>query len=511
MLSKTISAAVHGIDAVPITVETDICKGMPVMNIVGLGDRTVKEARERIRAAICNSGLQYPMGRITINMSPAGMRKRGSHFDLAMMMGILASSKQVFDRSLEDYGFIGELSLDGCVKQCDGILPMVTALRKQGLKNVMIPKANREEAALVNGINLLPVESIAEVLDHFNLKCAIAPYCHDPLDSDTMADEKEMLNFADVKGQENVKRAITVAVAGGHGILMVGSPSTGKTMISERIPSIMPKMNRDEIIETTMIYSVAGLLNEGQPYICRRPFRQPHHKITAAGLLGGGAFPRPGEITLADKGVLFLDEIGEFDKNIIDTLRIPLEKKKISLIRKGESYVYPADFMLVAATNPCKCGYYGDAVHECVCRPAEISSYQSHLTGPIMDRIDMHIRLLPVDYNDLNCQTAESSEEMKQKIEFAREIQHRRYQGRSITLNHQLDDHLIEEFAFLSKEQSQMLEQAYSRFQLNPRTVLKIRKMARTVADLDGDDDIQNKHLAEALQYREKLLCKENF
>mgnify|MGYP000215926194 CR=1 FL=1 len=506
MLSKTISAAVHGIDAVPITVETDISKGMPVMNIVGLGDRTVKEARERIRAAICNSGLQYPMGRITINMSPAGMHKRGSHFDLAMMMGILASSKQVFERDLADYGFIGELSLDGCVKSCDGILPMVMALRKQGLKNVILPAANRDEAALVSGIRLLPVESITEVIDHFNLKCEIASYDHDPLHANVITEAEEMLDFADVKGQDNVKRAITVAVAGGHGILMVGSPSTGKTMISERIPSIMPKMSRDEIIETTMIYSVAGLLNEGQPYICRRPFRQPHHKITAAGLLGGGPIPRPGEITLADKGVLFLDEIGEFDKNIIDTLRIPLEKKKISLVRKGESYVYPADFMLVAATNPCKCGYYGDAVHECVCRPAEIINYQSRLTGPIMDRIDMHIKLLPVDYSDLNSRTSESSEEMKGKIEFAREIQYRRYIDRNITLNHQLDDHLIEEFAFLNQDAKRMLEQAYRRFQLNPRTVLKIRKLARTVADLDGGGDIQSSHLAEALQYREKLL-----
>lgn len=505
MLSKIISAAVHGIDAVPITVETDIAKGMPAMNIVGLGDLTVKEARERIRSAICNSGLEYPGGRITINMSPAGIRKRGSHFDLAMTMGILASSKQFFDRDIEEYGFIGELSLDGCVKQCNGILPMVTALRKKGLKNVILPKANREEASLVSGIRLLPVESITEVMNHFNLSCAIAPYSHDPLAFDLPSTTDTLLDFSDVKGHENIKRAITVAVAGGHSILMVGSPSTGKTMISERIPSIMPKMNRNEIIETTMIYSVAGLLSEGQPYICVRPFRQPHYRITAAGLLGGGAIPRPGEITLADKGVLFLDEIGEFDKNIIDTLRLPLEKKKISLVRKGETYLYPADFMLVAASNPCKCGYYGDAAHQCVCSPHEITRYQAKLTGPIIDRIDMHIRLLPVNYNELNCQTVESSKEMKEKIEFARKIQRNRYRDQSIVLNHQLDDHLIEKFAFLGLEQKKILEQAYEKYQLNPRTVLKVRKLARTVADLDGGGSIQTKHLAEALQYREKL------
>lgn len=509
MLSKMISAVVHGIDAVPIIVETDIAKGMPAMNIVGLGDMTVKEARERIRSAILNTGLEYPGGRITINMSPAGMRKRGSHFDLAMAMGILASSKQFFDRDIEGYGFIGELSLDGCVNPCDGILPMVMALKKKGLKNVILPKANREEASLVSGINLLPAENITEVVDHFNLKCVILPYRHDILSTETPLAEGG-LDFSDVKGQETIKRAITVAVAGGHGILMVGSPSTGKTMISERIPSIMPKMSRDEIIETTMIYSVAGLLNSGQPYICRRPFRQPHHKITAAGLLGGGAYPRPGEITLADKGVLFLDEIGEFDKNIIDTLRVPLEKKKISLVRRGETYVYPADFMLVAATNPCKCGYYGDASHQCMCRPSEIVTYQSRLTGPIMDRIDMHVRLLPMNYDELTSRKTESSEEMKRKIEAARKLQRLRYKGRNILLNHQLDDHLIEEFAFLGHMERKMLEQAYDRYQLNPRTVLKVRKLARTVADLDGGGEIQERHLAEALQYRENLLCKEN-
>lgn len=505
MLSKVASAAVHGIEAVPITVETNIVKGIPAFNVVGLVDTTVKEARERIRSALCSSGIEYPRGHIVVNMAPADIRKKGSHFDLAMAVGIMVSSNQLFDRGIENYCFIGELSLDGAVNKCDGILPMVTAMKRTGIKNAVVPRANRDEAALTQGMNILAVETLEEIIDHFNLNNKIKA-CSNIKYPVKKRERVFYRDFADVKGQEYAKRAVTVAASGGHGILMVGSPSTGKTMISERIPTIIPDMDYDEIVETTAVYSVAGLLNEGIPYVTERPFRRPHHSITRAGLLGGGVSPRPGEITLAHNGVLFLDEVGEFDKNIIEMLRLPLEKKKISIIRQNTTYIFPADFMVVAATNPCKCGYYGDPEHQCKCSQKEIDNYISRLSGPILDRIDMHISLQPVEYNELNeCET-KSSEEMRAIIERARRMQEERYSGTEISLNHQLEEHLTEIFCVIDKEGREMLSKAYTKLKLNPRTLLKVKKLARTIADIDGTEGIKQIHIAEALQYREKVI-----
>lgn len=506
MLSKIFTAVIDGIQAVPVTIETDIARGLPAFHIVGQPDISVKEARERIRSAMVNSGMEYPGQRITINLSPAGLPKRGSHFDLAMALGILAASGQIFQRNLETFAFIGELSLDGSLQKCSGVLPMVMAAQKAGIENVIVPEENLKEALLVRGINQYGAKNLADVSDFFNLKKDLPARGRPGKDVSAILDlNSYSVDFADVKGQEAAKRALTIAVSGGHGILMTGSPSTGKTMLAERIPTIMPQMSMEEILETTVIYSIAGLLSEETPCISTRPFRQPHHTITKAGLLGGGAFvPRPGEITLAHNGVLFLDEVGEFDKALIDSLRTPLEKKSITLMRRGRAYVFPAEFILAAATNPCKCGYLDDPNHVCKCSPQEIERYRHKLSGPILERIDMHLRLYPVDYEDLASEKSTGSCEMKEQIERARKIQKERYRGTGICLNQQLDGKLLDTYCSLGREEAGLIARAYNKLKLNPRTLMRVKRVARTIADMDASRDITVVHLTEALQYRER-------
>lgn len=509
MLSKTVSAFVRGIEAVPIVIETDVSTGLPAYSVVGQPDNSIKESKERIRLALSHSGYQYPKGRITINMSPAILRKSGSHFDLAIAVGLLAASGQIFCPELKQFCFLGELSLDGTINRISGILPMVTAAQKLGVTNVVVPRGNEEEALLVPGVRVYGVRHLLELVQHLDgvlhltgqeggrilgMKCK----------------QVSTKDFADVHGQESAKRAIMTAVAGGHGLLMMGSPSTGKTMLAERIPTIMPAMSMDEILETTKIYSITGLLNDDEPVIYRRPFRHPHHKLTITGLLGGGAYPMPGEITLANKGVLFLDELGEFDYKVLEGLRIPLEKKSITLARSTGQYVFPADFLLVGASNPCPCGYLGDPGQGCKCSASEILRYQRKFSGPIMERIDMHIQLLPVAYEELKCKDTISSETMRKAIGRAREKQKRRYEKELFSLNCQLEEKDLERYASLNQDGERLLALAYEKMNLNPRTILKVRKLARTIADLDESEQIAEVHVAEALQYRERIYGRQS-
>lgn len=510
MLVKTLAAFVRGIKAIPIIVETDVSCGLPSFQIVGQPDTSMKEAKERLRLAMRNSCFDYPKGRVTVNMSPAEVRKNGSHFDLAMAVGILVATGQLNSDGMERRCFLGELSLDGSVNSVKGILPMVIAMKESGVEEVFVPKVNVKEALLVPDIGIFGVSSLEEVVSHFNGEKILTAEGREQRPLEEELQKSRQKDFVQVRGQEGAKRALMIAVAGGHGLLMVGSPSTGKTMLAERIPGIMPKMSNEEILETTTIYSVAGLLDEKLPYMYHRPFRHPYQKLTLAGLIGGGTVPKPGEITLASKGVLFLDEVGEFDYRLLDALRVPLETKEITLIRNQVQYTYPADFLLVGASNPCPCGYLGDPIHPCKCSASEILRYQRRFSGPIMDRIDMRIYLSPVSYDELSATESLSSQEMKEKIESARHMQTQRYAGTGISLNHQLDEDLVEKFVLLEREGQELLEAAYNKMKLNPRTLLKVKKLARTIADLESCEKVQLHHLAESLQYRERSHEGEN-
>lgn len=503
MLSKVNTAIISGIDAVMVRMETDISKGLPAFHIVGTADTTVKEARERIRSAIRHSGMEYPMGRIVINMAPANQRKRGSQLDLPMALGILAGSGQILTEGLRDYGLLGELSLDGSIQRVNGILPMVAGLFRQGCTHVIVPKGNQDEAALVKGICVHPVETLREVTDHFNRRTIIPEYTGRALGTEAGPVSAE-LDYADVKGQESAKRALLVAAAGGHGVLMTGSPATGKTMLAERIPTILPPLTYEEQMEVTMIYSVSGLLDQEHPLILHRPFRSPHHTITSAALIGGGGRPIPGEITLADKGVLFLDELAEFPAAVIDTLRQPLEKKEVNVSRSRETCTYPADFLLVAATNPCKCGYYGEDDGTCQCTLTQVRQYQARISGPVLDRIDIHLFLKTVPYGQLNSQESMSSSAMREQVIRAREIQSERFRDMGILLNSQMSSQQIREMIEIHPDGEELLAKAYEKHRLNPRTLDKTRRIARTIADLDGKRYVEMEHVAEALQYQKR-------
>lgn len=501
MLSKIKSAVCIGVEGRSISVETDIGNGLPSMNIVGLASTTVLEARERIKSAIINSGYEYPRSRIVVNLTPADVRKNGSYMDLPIAIGVLTANMYVDASKCSEYGIVGELSLDGDVLAVDCLLPILLCLSENGVKKVIVPWDNYRESELVQGLKIIPVRDLRECVDAIN---GYETETWEGASSDTEnVDEVDnsKLDFSDIRGQEMAKRAIVIAVTGRHGLLMVGSPGCGKTMLARRIPTIMPDMTNAELIETAIINSITGKNKADGQINLTRPFRAPHNSIGRAGLLGGGSFPRPGEITLAHNGILFLDEVCEFGRDRIESLRVPIEDKHITHFRQGMAYKYPCNFQLVMSANPCMCGYYGDSDHICKCTQSQLDHYRRKLSGPMMDRIDLRVQMEKVGYEDISRMGGPniSSEMMKKDV--IRGIHYAHRMGRTVA-NGDMSDSDIEKYTILGTEEQKLMENAYSKLGLSPRSYKKVLKVARTIADIDESTNIKCNHLAEALSYR---------
>ncbi len=488
-----------------VKVEVDIATGMPGFNIVGLPDITVREAKERIKAAITNSGLKFPARRMTVNLSPAGRRKEGSHFDLPIAVGILKSSGQL-KMNVRDKGFLGELSLDGRVNEVKGVLPLVMGLKNAGLGKIYLPKGNLEEARLVQDVELFPLENLRDIVEDEEI-CSVVGL-PESWKQDGGSDEAES-DFSQVAGQENLKRAALIACSGYHGLFILGPPGSGKTMVASRIPGIMPPMTYGECLEVTKIYSIGGKLKGEAPLLRRRPFRAPHHSASEAALAGGGAPPLPGEISLAHRGVLFLDEMPEFARHKIDLLRQPLEEGRITVCRASGVYEFPSDFMLVAAANPCPCGYYGDPGHSCSCSQASINRYQSKISGPIMDRIDIHVEAFPPTYENIvmeaEGQAKTTSADMRRIVTRTLKIQEERFKGSSTMFNSRMSPEEIKKHCSLDSKGERLMKRAYETMGLSGRGYHKILKVARTIADIRQEDRISEEDLAEAIGYRSKF------
>ncbi len=512
MISKVFTATLSGIDAELINVETDVAAGLPALNVVGLPGVEIREARERMRVAVHNMGVNFPAKRITINLSPADTRKEGSHFDLPMAVGILAAIGIVPEKSLENTAFLGELSLDGGIKAIRGVLPLTEGLVQYGIENVVIPPANLGEASLVKGARLIPAGSLAEAAEALRnpdfreqlLQKYAAAEASAKSKKESEKDCKIEDDFGDVAGQENIKRALVIAAAGMHNVAMVGFPGSGKTMLASRLPGILPEMTYEEKLEVTKIYSVAGDLSPEKPLIEQRPFRQPHHTISSAGLVGGGSKPRPGEISLSHNGVLFLDEFPEFSSSNLEMLRQPLESGTVNICRVSGNYRFPADFMLVVAANPCRCGYYGDPTHKCTCTLSQIANYQRHFSGPLIDRIDLQLEVMPVAYDELAAETEKrtDSKSMRALVIAARDIQQERFAGTGIRFNSGLTGAMLRKYCTPSAEGKALLENAFRKLSLSARARDRILRVSRTIADIEGCAEIDSGHIAEALSYR---------